>query len=371
MSQLDPSLWQSPTQTNISITPSTTQDLPSTYEIWSAALPNYPITQETLAILLPQGNGHHWIAKVKDQDGGEDKPVGFCLSYTAKHLDKKPADATKAYIAVLAVLPAYQARGIGTALLRAASTKMQAEPGRVEIGSSFPRFWPGVPVEGPSVASSSSAGDQSANGDGQKDRSHSALDFFANRGFRMSPDPPRSVDLYRNIRSFSLRGKGSDTDYAARAHEAGYTFSPLGPDGYEECLAGQRRSFADNPDWVDMYAQLDPSSHPSSIMTAFDPHGKQVGWTLMLGPSSTVLQSNWAMPSICGPNTGLIGCVGIDEEHRKSGVGIALVAHALNDMKDRGVEGVFVDWVALEGFYERVGFEVWARYRTGEILAPH
>ncbi|KAL4906264.1 hypothetical protein BDW74DRAFT_140317 [Aspergillus multicolor] len=379
MSKPDPSSRQSPAQTNLNIIPFTTQDIPSIHGIWSAALPAYPISQETLAALLPQENGQHWIARVKrndeDQDKGgdedRDKPVGFCLVYTAKHLDLKSYKAPKVYIAAIAVLPEFQDKGIGTALLNAACDATEAGFRKVEIGSSFPRFWPGIPVEGPSVVSGSVSGSGSGldlAGEQGANSERSALSFFVNRGFCLNPDPPRSVDLYRDIRSFSLTEEGSGNGYAARAHEAGYTFAPLGPDGYEECLARQRRNFGDNPDWVNMYVQLDPSLHPSSIMTAFDSTSNQVGWTLMLGPSSTNLQTNWAMPSICGPKTGLIGCVGIDEGHRKSGVGIALVAHALNDMKNRGVEGVFVDWVALEGFYERVGFEVWAKYRTGEII---
>lgn len=116
-----------------------------------------------------------------------------------------------------------------------------------------------------------------------------------------------------------------------------------------------------------MYHKLDPKEHPSSIMTAFDSHGEQVGWTLMLAPSSPVLQQNWALPPLCGPKTGLIGCVGVDEAYRKAGVGLALLCHAIEDMKQRGVEGVFVDWVSLEGWYEQLGFKIWRSYRTGQM----
>jgi beta-N-acetylhexosaminidase len=101
-------------------------------------------------------------------------------------------------------------------------------------------------------------------------------------------------------------------------------------------------------------------------MVAFDSEGQQVGWTLMLGPSPA-LNHVWAFPQICGPKTGLIGCVGVDNAHRSSGIGLALVCHAVEHMKQRGIEGVFVDWVALDGWYEQVGFEVWRSYRPGEL----
>lgn len=102
-------------------------------------------------------------------------------------------------------------------------------------------------------------------------------------------------------------------------------------------------------------------------MVAFDSKGKQVAWTLMLPPSSPLLDRNWALPPLCGPKTGLIGCVGVDQAYRKAGIGLALLCHAIENMKARGIEGVFVDWVSLDGWYEQVAFQVWRSYRPGEI----
>lgn len=117
---------------------------------------------------------------------------------------------------------------------------------------------------------------------------------------------------------------------------------------------------------MEAYVTLHPKDYPDCVMTAFDSEGQQVGWTLML-PPVPALNKVWAFPQICGPNTGLIGCVGIDVSHRKSGIGLAMICHAIDNMKQRGIEGVFVDWVALDGWYEQVGFKTWRSYRPGEI----
>lgn len=122
-----------------------------------------------------------------------------------------------------------------------------------------------------------------------------------------------------------------------------------------------------NQGWVEAYMVLHPDKYPSNVMVAFDKEGNQVGWTLMLPPSSPLLQRDWAFPPLCGPKTGLIGCVGVDVAHRKGGVGLALMCHAIENMKQRGIEGVFVDWVSLDGWYEQLGFEVWRSYRPGMI----
>ncbi len=103
--------------------------------------------------------------------------------------------------------------------------------------------------------------------------------------------------------------------------------------------------------WVEAFVTLHPAEYPDCVMTAFDADGQQVGWTLML-PPGPALNQVWAFPQICGPRTGLIGCVGIDASHRKSGIGLAMICHAIENMKQRGIEGVFLDWVALDGWYE-------------------
>ncbi|KAL4882914.1 hypothetical protein BJY04DRAFT_186302 [Aspergillus karnatakaensis] len=317
-------------------------DLDAIHRIWTTALPTYPLPKSHLEVLLPTPNAHHLTArkpaKTDTDPESNSTIIAFLLAYTSKK--------STSTISVIAVLPDYQHQGIGSLLLShslqqfKSSFENEPEP-IVNIGSTFPRFWPGIP----------------------KSLGEGVYAFFVKNGF--IPKIGRSVDLYQDISDFSIK-----EEYVSRARVAGYRFAALEQSGYEECLRGQERNFADNEDWVKTYHTLPPTTHPDCIMAAFDPSGTQVAWTLMLPPTSPILKSNWAMPVTCGANTGLIGCVGVDKDHRrKSGVGLALVAHAVADLKRRGVQGVFVDWVVLEGFYERVGFGVWrGGYTEGRIL---
>ncbi|KAL4897151.1 glycoside hydrolase superfamily [Aspergillus ambiguus] len=314
----------------------TATDFQSLVGIWNDALPTYPLNADILEkVLYP---GYHFVARTSPNS----TVVGFCLLQT-----KTQGPMTSAQLAALAVHPKHQGQGVGTALVSKVREWLQenCRSYKLELGSSFPRFWPGIPTDLPSEIQ----------------------DFFVHRGFRLNPPVPRSVDLYQDIRGFK-----SPEKYVTRAKEAGYTFRPLTTDAhgaeYEFCLDGQERNFSHNQDWVHMYKVLDPAKYPSSVMVAFDSDGNQVGWTLMLDPSSPILQKNWAFPPLCGPKTGLIGCVGVDKERRKGGIGLALLCHAIEHMKNRGVEGVFVDWVALEGWYEQLGFKVWRSYRTGTMM---
>ncbi|KNG87690.1 beta-N-acetylglucosaminidase [Aspergillus nomiae NRRL 13137] len=315
-------------------------DFPQVYDVWLAALPNYTVSADNLnevitppPHLLP-AESHHLVARTNYP---ESKVVGFCLLFVVTQ-----QDTVCVQLAALAVDPKWQGRGVGTALLAECKAWMVKtfKNSRLELGSTFPRFWPGLPIDLPTEV----------------------REFFVHRGFQLNPPVPRSVDLYQDIKEFQ-----SPEPYVTRAKERGYTFRPLETADYQECIVGQEKNFSYNQAWVQMYHKLDPSKYPSSVMTAFDPNGKQVGWTLMLSHESPMLKAHWAFPSLCGPKTGLIGCVGVDADYRKEGVGLAMLCHAIEDMKQRGVEGVFVDWVSLEGWYEKIGFKVWWSCRTGAM----
>jgi beta-N-acetylhexosaminidase len=98
-------------------------------------------------------------------------------------------------------------------------------------------------------------------------------------------------------------------------------------------------------------------------MVAFDETGSQVGWTLMCSPSCIICYQFAFLPLMPSKDkTGLIACVGVDESARGKGVGLALLVKAMENMRERGTEGVFIDWVTIRGFYEKLGYEVFWEY---------
>lgn len=186
------------------------KDLDEVISVWTTALSTYIIPSDRLRLLIDCHNAHHFVARV----GSE--LAGFCLAYTNYH-----GEPNAVHIAVVAVAPEYQGQGIGTKLLTESRSHFRKRFGidRVGLGSSFPRFWPGIP----------------------RDLLQDVQDFFIHRGFRLSPPEARSVDLYQDIRNFQ-----SPEKYVTRAHERGFRFAPLHPEDYERCLVGQRKNFSDN-----------------------------------------------------------------------------------------------------------------------------
>jgi beta-N-acetylhexosaminidase len=196
------------------------KDNDSIVSVWKEALPTYILPADALRSLIDRENAHHFVARI----GSE--LVGFCLAYTNAHGGPKPV-----HLAVLAVTPKYQGQGVGTALLTETRSyfRTQFDINQLKLGSSFPRFWPGIPRELPEAVQ----------------------EFFVHRGFRLSPPGARSVDLYQEIRDFQAPEK-----YITRAQERGFRFAPLRPEDYEACLVGQRRNFSDKTVCTRVYQPL-------------------------------------------------------------------------------------------------------------------
>ncbi|GBF61178.1 beta-hexosaminidase [Trichophyton mentagrophytes] len=301
------------------------RDLAKVVEIWHRLLPRYAVPSATLSHVLSRPNGNHFVTRVGDE------VAGFVATYTNE-------DRPTAFIPVVLVDSGHQGKGVGTALVEHARRYLRNTyaTSSVTIGSSFPRFWPGVPM----------------------DISKQAQEFFIHRGF--CPERrPSARDYTADLLSYKAP-KG----VLERAEKAGITYAPWRKEQYEECMEKQRKLFGKDAVWMGAYEGLAQTGQYNQVLVATDSStGEQIGWTLMqeLGIGMT---RELAMQPLVGIKSGQIGCVGVVPEARNKGVGLALITHAALDLKRRGMEHVFVDWSNHVNWYERAGFKVWGEYRT-------
>jgi len=300
------------------------EDTKHVWKLWQESFPNWQIKYQRLAQMLQRG-GRHFI---HDQ--------GFCLSYPGK----EPGTGS---IACIAVEKSYQGRGIGTALISRARKEMRDEAFSAGldsmksfgINSNFPRFWPGIPTT----------------------MSSATKMFFVNRGFRKSSRLP-DRDMFKSITT-----EIAPPEILSRVQNLPLTFSPWSAEHYEECMTKQEANFGYNQAWVRGYAALAKHNQYHEVMVAFDESGAQVGWTWMCSPECPINQEFAFIPLLPSKDkTGLIACVGVDKSARGKGFGLALLIAAMKNMRERGMEGVLIDWVAIRGFYETLGYEVYWEY---------
>lgn len=114
------------------------------------------------------------------------------------------------------------------------------------------------------------------------------------------------------------------------------------------------------------YEKLAAAKRYGDVMVIYDSAGRQIAWTLMCSPESIFCEQFAFMPMI-GEKVGLIACVGVDKAVRGGGVGRLLLAAAMENLKMRGAKRVFIDWVVIRGYYEKLGFEVWREYEGFEF----
>ncbi|VUC35341.1 unnamed protein product [Clonostachys rosea] len=307
---------QLPIDTQIRELDDSGQEFESLWQMWQTIFPDWPIERQRLEKIVHRMPGKCFVHE-----------NGFCLSFLQ--------NGVLGLIAAVGVLPNHRRKGLGTALIqrahetlrKAAKESGEQELQSLEVGSVAPRFWPQMPVN----------------------ISQGVKDFFSHCGFKKSPDLG-CRDLFKDIRNDVV-----PAEVLERVAKTNIIYRPWSPELYEECLKKQKANFS----WWRGYEVLAKYGQHHEAMVAIDPEtNAQVGWTLMCSPNAIIGDMYAFLPLLpTKEKTGLIAAVGVDPSFRGKGVGLALVARAMESLKERGVEGIFIDSTWLRGYYEKLGFE--------------
>lgn len=303
--------------------------------IWNTALGDqFPLSEE----LFVQNGVHDphvrpgtcWLATVPEQRDA----VGMCLA----KIVRRPLAADgwlpeRGWVSLLAVHPAHQRRGVGTALLARAEQYLRAQQRTViALGGDPDHFLPGVPAE------------------------EGALAFFRAAGYGFGSD---AYDLRRTVSS-----PGAGVRDPMLPVERGVTIRALELVDTPALLSFLGEAFPGR--W--RYAVGRVLSEGGSIgdIMGVVSAGRVVGFAQMFHPDS-----RWIGPSIAwtrqpGRRAGGIGPMGLAPGFRGRGLGLALLDRSVRHLARLGVEEVVVDWTGLLDFYGRLGFAVWRHYCQGE-----
>ncbi len=302
----------------ISIRPYQMSDFDAVYALWQRVFAStWPLSPEYLRRMttgyVRYQDGNHLVAL---EDG---QVVGFVSTQ---------AEDDEGGIPLLMVSPDKQRQGIGTRLHTAAVERLQQKQvQRISLahgGGDY--FWPGVPLDCPG-----------------------AVDFFRSCGWQF---PDTAYDLVRDLVNYQtpagvLERAAPHVDIRLAAQDE---VAPI--------LEFEQRVF---PFWAKYYAMTADAGRYGDILAAWD--GTQVVGTLLLEKVDFARFSpNGVWNQILGDHTGAIGAVGVADDHRERGIGIAMVAKASEILQARAVHNCVIGWTDLLSFYGRLGYTVWRGY---------
>lgn len=127
------------------------------------------------------------------------------------------------------------------------------------------------------------------------------------------------------------------------------SFGYIGEEEKEELYAAVR---AVNPEWTVFF------TFESPVYTA-KLDGKIAGFCIVDEDADTIISNG-------ENNVGVIGCVGVVPEMRRNGIGLAMVANATQDIKNKGCDDSFIHYTYLDWWYGRLGYKTFLRYWFGE-----
>ncbi|OAD78206.1 glycoside hydrolase family 3 protein, partial [Phycomyces blakesleeanus NRRL 1555(-)] len=304
------------------------------WEMWNANFAALPLSCAMFEHVLDRmSDPAHFVC----QDGTTKQIVGFVATQYIRATND-------GQLGLLMVLPPYKSRGIGSRLHdRALATLSQQGATHFRLGSTYPRFFPGVPEE--------------EDVDGPKSRK-----FFGHRGWKLR-------HIVWDLMMDGLETYETPKAIKERMASEDIWFGRILPDQLEALIGFQEKYF---PFWVSTYQHHAYLGDFQDLIVGRqkDSQGPIIA-SLVLNTTnvSHPLRSDliWTDDSLFGARSGGMACVGVAKEARGRGIGLGIVAYANEVLKARGVKRSFVDWVEAVDFYRRTGYQTWRAHRIGAL----
>lgn len=256
-----------------------------------------------------------------------DEPVGFIL-VSRMAGDELVMPAHVGWCDALAVLPAHQAHGIGSALLNWGEAWLRGQGcTHYLLGGSIRPFVPGLPLE---------LGNE---------------DFFLARKFFIRPDDEGYWDVAANLASYTSPPQVHEVEGLVRA---------AGTADIEPMQEFLRREFPSR--WRYEFDEfLREGGRISDFMVLWTAQGVD-GFCQLTFEDSMRPMDRFFPYSLPRP-WGQLGAIGVSAGLRGQGFGAAVLDAGLRRLHNNGINGCVIDWTELVDFYGKFGFEPLRKYR--------
>lgn len=253
-----------------------------------------------------------------------EKVIGFIISKIWDDEYEIESYKDAGWINLFCVKKEFRNQGIGSKLLNLVEEKMMKLGKKIlYLGKDYNNFFPGLPVD-----------------------LKNELGFFLNRGFERPYDTYDLMNINKDFiplretkyqfRFGTMKDKDNilsfiKSNWPGRWHKEAIDYFQNGGNGKEFLLC------LDNE--------------------------KVIGFAKVNFPDTNILQiSNSLTWRSRFKDLGGIGPLGVDKNYRKQNLGFNIVAFAINELNNKNVSNIIIDWTGLLDFYRLLGFEVWKTY---------
>jgi len=291
------------------------RDEAAALDLWRECMGDrWPITPECFRLIVA-GEGFAVVAAA----------AGHVLGLASGQVD-----GTRGSVTAVLVTPGHRRRGLGRALLAGVLGEV-ARRGAVEArlgggGASF--FWCGVPDDTPG-----------------------AWPFFAACGWERQET---AYDLVGDLGACSTPAWVWE-----RAAAAGAEVRRAAPADLEPSLRFLQSRF---PQWAAHYTAMAAAGEGNDIVVAASANGEVLGVSSILSPRSAQWRRRFPWPGRLRSRTGGVGALGVAEEQRGRGIGLALAAFVTQELRAEGLDRSYAGWTWLIDWYGHLGYRFWQAY---------
>ncbi|KAH0543377.1 hypothetical protein FGG08_002333 [Glutinoglossum americanum] len=311
------------------------RDAFSTADLWKQVLGRrWPMDAATLSALLDRpGFSKHYIVR----SPASKELLGLCATY----LTPRGQGEVIGSLALLLVRSSHLNQGIGLALHNVAVRELSNNAGVVsmQLGSVFPRFFPGLPV----------------------DLTAKDLDWFSHRGWKLGDDKFVS-DLFLDMEKDRQRWQAplDDTSVTKESDSLPISFSVCQPGQFPALIKFEERFFPPRsyPGWLEKYQSLKITDDIADIIlatvTTRSPPSQSydtaiIGAALVYSPvGSSQVAKDIPWPKTMGEKVGGIACLSVHPDYRTETTTKGLLRASIAELSTRGITGCFVEWVVTD-----------------------
>ncbi len=321
---MPPSLHLSP------ISSANDRDIQQIVDIWNAACgDDLAVSPRLVTYNLQPSQGLRQAAVMAY--AGE-TPVGF-VAVSILPTDPEVAPPTQGWIDAVAVLPAAQRQGIGSALLTWGEGWLVGQGARTcVVGTGLRLFVPGVP------------------------ETLGTAPFFRRHGYggasRSQIEPPEVQvwDVAANLATYAPPANLREVDALIR---------PAQPNDRAAILAFLQREFPGR--WrYEFEEMLRQGGRIADYMVLWTTAG--VAGCCVVSFEDSLRPIERFFPYRLPRPWGQIGSIGVSAHSRGQGLGSALLDAGLRRLHNNGVNGCVIDWIVLLDFYGNFGFSPYRDY---------